>query len=99
MMQFQLTDFRNKSFGLFMRFNHLVPAQAFKIFGEGGTTTMINQALEQNQPVRRMAGERISSDRIGDGLYRTRSNYIAIGDLSPKSDGTFDGAPRIKPSI
>ena len=26
-------------------------------------------------------------------------NYIPIGDLSPKSDGTFDGAPRIKPGV
>ena len=46
-----------------------------------------------------MAGERISSDRIGDGLSVQGSNYIAIGDLSPKSDGTFDGAPRIKPGV
>jgi len=53
---------------------------------------------EQGTTYRGVERDGVGKDR--DDVRSTEQvNYISIGELSPKSDGTYDGAPRLAPGV
>ena len=96
-MQYLITDFHKLASEYEMRFNHLVPMQILKYTPEESLIDILKAgSIRRWEPVEEWKENVVRQDP--DDIRPTEQvNYIPIGDLSPKSDGTFDGAPRIKP--
>ena len=87
---------RNKSSRLLTAFQSPRAGRSLQVPSQGPISESDKSGVGAEPAGSRVGTEAIQEDGQRDGLPVQEPNYINIGELTPKKDGTYDGAPRNK---